>query len=669
MQCLICKFYNREGVKFCEECGAKFEIKCPACKINIPFGRNFCGECGYKLIPAEEISEQQPETDILRSGSFTKISSGDVDPIKGERKHVTVLFSDLAGYTEISEKLDPEEVKAITSRIFGNISKIVGKYDGFIEKYAGDAVMAIFGVPKVHEDDPVRAIRAAREIRKLVAAMNPDLEKKIGQPLSMHTGINTGLVVTGEVNLERGTHGVAGDTINLASRLSDLAKPGEILVSHSTYRQAAGYFSFERSEAKKVKGKAKAINVYTVLSPKERPSKTHRSHGFRAELIGRKAELAQLVEAVEKLRGGKGSVISIWGDAGTGKSRLVEDFKIGLDLNEIQWLEGHAYAYSQTIPYFLLIDFFNRTFLIEEQDPSEKVREKIEASIKHIVGHAEDVIPYIGSLYSLDYPEIINVSPEFWRPQFQKAIQAVFAALAQRAPTIIYLEDLHWADASTLEYIRFLVSAFSYQVLFICVSRPAFTLLSNHQLSAIGKSYQEIRLQDLSPSETHTMLESLLKTENIPSKLRRFVREKVEGNPFYVEEVTNSLIESKILIRDNGNWTVSRPIYGSDISSTIHGVLSARLDRLENETKRLLQQASVIGRTFFYQILKRVTDFKNDIDQTLNGLEQLDLIRTRSLKPNLDIYNLYATFDARRKEKELRGNQRQINRARLTPPN
>jgi class 3 adenylate cyclase len=225
MQCPECQFENREGVKFCEDCGAKFELECPACKANIPLGRKFCGDCGYNLTPTKKISGEKSEAESLPSSPSTKKSSSDVAPLEGERKHVTVLFSDLTGYTVMSEKLDPEEVKEITSRIFGEISKTVDKYDGFIEKYAGDAVMALFGVPRAHEDDPIRAVKAAREIHELVDAVSPEVENRIGQPIAMHTGINTGLVVTGEVDLERGTHGVAGDTINLASRLSNLAKP------------------------------------------------------------------------------------------------------------------------------------------------------------------------------------------------------------------------------------------------------------------------------------------------------------------------------------------------------------------------------------------------------------------------------------------------------------
>ena len=227
----------------------------------------------------------------------------------------------------MTEKLDPEEVKEIMDRIFGKISQVVVKYEGFIEKFVGDAVMAIFGVPKTHEDDPVRAIRAAREIHNLVKEISPSLEKTIGRPLYMHTGINTGLVVAKEIDFDKGTHGVLGDTINVASRISGLAKTDEIIVGLETYHQAEGYFNFEKLDPTKVKGKEEPIQIYKVLSPKETISKTHRLSGLRAELIGRRVEMDQLKEAVDNLKQGKSSIFSIIGDAGTGKSRLVEEFK------------------------------------------------------------------------------------------------------------------------------------------------------------------------------------------------------------------------------------------------------------------------------------------------------------------------------------------------------
>jgi class 3 adenylate cyclase len=573
-------------------------MKCPKCQFENPEGFEFCGKCGQSFREVPQVEKKVPEAGA-------------------ERKHVTVLFSDLSGYTAMSEKLDPEEVKDITSKIFREISQVIDKYDGFIEKFVGDAVMALFGVPKAHEDDPIRAIRAAREIHDLVNSESPELEKRIGQPLSMHTGINTGLVVTGAVDMKKGTHGVAGDSINLAARLCSLSKPGDIVVSPDTFLQAQGYFTFEDLGPTKVKGKTEPIEIYKVLSLKEKPSKIHRPLGLRSGLIGRTEQMAQLGEAVERLKKANGSILSLCGD-------------------KIQWREGHAFAYSQNIPYFPLIDLLSRSFQIDEGDPPERVREKIESNVKDLVGEKEGVVRYVGELFSLSYPEAEDASPEFWKAKLHEAVKSIFSALAKRAPTIICLEDLHWADPSFLALFRSMISKLEDPILFLCVHRPLFSLLSENQLSDISIPYQEIRLHDLSPSETQDMVASLLKADFVPLDLERFVKEKVEGNPFYLEEMINNLIDSETLIRDNGSWKLTRPIIEPELPSSIHGVISARLDRLEKEMKRILQEASVIGRVFLYEILRRITEIEDHIDHCLGDLEHLDLIRVKSLQPDLE---------------------------------
>jgi len=558
MKCPKCQFENREGAKFCNECGHEFELTCPECGTANRPSSKFCDECGHDLrerkeAPSIDDSEPKLHTPTPLADEILATPS----PIVGERKYVTALFSDMSGYTAMSERLDPEEVKEITGRIFGEISKTVQKYDGFIEKFIGDAVMALFGVPKVHEDDPVRAIKAAREIHDLVKAISPEFEEKIGRPLTMHTGINTGLVVTGEVDMEKGTHGVAGDTINVAARLSSLAEADQIIVGPDTHHQAEGYFAFEALEPTKVKGKEGLVRIHKVLSPKEQPSMTHRHHGLRADLIGREVELAQLREAAEKLRERKGAIFTICGETGIGKTRLVEEFKATLDLEEIQWLDGQAHAYSQNIPYFPLIDLFNRGFQIKEGDAPEKVREKIESGVESLVGKREDVIPYVGSLYALSYPEVEEVSPEFWKSRLQEAIHAILSGLAQRAPTIICLEDLHWADPSFIDLLRFVLSEFRYPALFICVYRPSISLFTSHQLSGLKAQYQEIQLHDLSLSEAQIMLGSLLKDRDIPKDLWRYIQENVGGNPFYLEEVINALIEAGALTRSTGHSSMT----------------------------------------------------------------------------------------------------------------
>ena len=629
MECPSCQTVNREEAVFCLECGAGLEINCPDCEKSIPPQAKFCDTCGLDLrqTTKSEIRAQEPVTD-----KGTQIAK----PITSERKHVTALFSDLSGYTAMSEMLDPEEVKEITGRIFDEISKIISKYDGFVEKFAGDAVMALFGATQAHEDDPVRAIKAAREIHNRVNTISPQYEERIEQPLVMHSGINTGLVVTGDIDLEKGTHGVAGDTINVAARLSALGLADDILVGPDTYFQSEGYFDFKEMEPAAVKGKAKPIRVYKVIARKEQPIKLHRLHGFKAELIGRKVEMNLLSEAVRKLVQGTGAVFSIYGTAGTGKSRLIQEFKTSLNLEEIQWLEGHAYPHSQNIPYAPLINLLARSLQIKEGDPPEEIRKKVEEGLENLIGQNQDLIPYVGSLFALSYPDIEDVSPEHWKAQLQKAVQIILAALAQSAPTIVCLEDLHWSDPSFLELIRLLIPEFRDPVLFVCVYRPLISMFTGHQINYMNMPYQEIRLQDLSISESQGMVESMLKTNTIPTELQRFLQDKVEGNPFYIEEVINSLIESDTLVRDNGSWKLTRKITEAEVSATIHGVISGRLDRLEKESKRILQEASVIGRTFFYEILNQISELKDQIDLNLRSLERLDLIRTKTLQPDLE---------------------------------
>ncbi len=392
MKCCACQTELPSEAKFCNVCGGKLEIDCPECNKPNPPGSRFCLACGQRL--ATEPPTAKPEAIA-----------------DAERKQVTALFSDLSGYTPMTERLDPEEVKEITGRLFDGVRAIVGKYDGFIEKFAGDGVLALFGVPKCHEDDAVRAVRAAREIHELVEGINPEYEARIGAHLSMHSGINTGVAVTADVDPQKGIHGVTGGVISVAARLSDIAKAGEILLGPLTQRQVEGQFVSAALGPAELKGKAERIPIYKVLSPKEQPISVHRQSGLRADLIGRNAELIQLQEAVERLKAGKGSVISVCGGPGTGKSRLVEEFKASLELDKIRWREGHAYPYAQNITFFPLIDLMNRAWKIEEGDPPATVREKVESGIERLLGKNEQVTPYVGSLYALSYPEIEDVEP------------------------------------------------------------------------------------------------------------------------------------------------------------------------------------------------------------------------------------------------------------------
>ena len=592
----------------------------------------FCHQCG-QFLPKTNGFFTHEKSSGLRLPDVEKATAP--NGVMGERKYVTVLFSDLSGYTILAQRLDPEEVKEILARLFREITKVVTKYEGFIEKYVGDAVMAVFGAIRAHEDDPIRAIRTAREIHELIGAFSSHYETQIGHALAMHSGINTGLVVTGDVDFDKGTHGIAGATLNLAARLCSLAKPGDIMVGLETYRRAIGYFNFDSQEPVQLKSVTSPIEVYKVISRIDQPKKIHRFHGLRADMIGRNPELELLKKALNRVRAGKGSLVSLCGNAGTGKSRLVEEFKSALNPEDVSWREGQCYPYARNFTYFPLIDLLSRTFAIEESDAPEIVREKIESGLDFLE-NKDDVVPYVGSLYHLKYQQLEGIGPKIWRSRLQLAILDILNTMARRAPTIICLEDLHWADPSSLELIRFLLSDFRYPALVICVYRPTLTLLSNQQIANLGESYVDIRLEDLSPAETGTMVGSLLKTEQIPADLEYFLRDKAGGNPFYLEEIINSLVETKTLVPENAHWMLSKNIGDSELSSTIHGVISARIDRLEAEMKRILQEAAVIGRAFYYEILSHITELEDSLWHHLSSLETLDLIKARSYRPAVE---------------------------------
>jgi class 3 adenylate cyclase/tetratricopeptide (TPR) repeat protein len=583
-------------------------LACPDCGSDTLPSDGFCAECGRELQSLKRTLKTQ-------------------DEVQSERKYVTALFADISGYTALGERLDPEELKDTVGPLIGEMAEVVIKYQGSIEKFAGDQIMALFGFPRAHEDDPVRAVRAATEIHQVAGEISQKVQEAIGQPLAVHIGINSGLAVTGQADFHHVTQHIAGDTINVASRLCNLAKAGETLVGQTTYTQAIGFFSFEPLQPVKVKGKSNPIQVYRLLAPKELPKKTHRVSGLRAEQIGRNKEMATLAQAVDRLLNGSGTFIAICGEAGTGKSRLIEEFKATLDLQSVNWIEGHAYNYTQNISYYPLINLINRELGIEESDTPDKVAEKLEARVAELVGPGEDVAPYLGSLLSLNYPEAAGVSPEFWKSRLHRAVQAILQAQTQKAPTVICLEDLHWADATFLDLLRSTHIQQRATAITLCTYRPPLEMFSKQEISLMGENYQEIRLHDLSLADTHRMVESVLKTDAIPEELRRYIQEKVGGNPFYLEEMLNSLIESGTMLRYHGHWQLARTIVDSDIPPTIHAVISGRIDRLEGPAKHLLQEASVIGRTVHYEILKRITEYPGVLDHSLAALEHLDLIR------------------------------------------
>ncbi len=608
-------------------------MECPHCSKDNPADARFCNGCGKSLDSIPDFARA--------AGAESEPAQSEPMPQEGERKQATVLFSDLSGYTAMNERLDPEDVRELMARLFGEVARIVEGYGGTIEKYIGDAVMAIFGVPTSHEDDPLRAVRAALDIHQAVAALSPPIEAKTGHALSMHTGINTGLVVTGRIELEAGTLGVVGDAVNLAARLSGLAGDGEVVVGQDSLSHLERYFTFDKLPSAQVKGKAEAVEGFRLSAPRDQPAATHRFAGLRSALVGRQVEFALLQRALDRLRDGKGSLLSFRGEAGSGKSRLIEEFRDNISGQDILWFMGKGHDYTRNIPYYPLKELLSQAWKIQEGDTPEQVREKLESNIRSLLADTPadpaSVIPYVGGLYALEYAEITG-SPEFLKQRLFEGMLALYQAMARKGPSVFILEDLHWADPSTLELLRHIIANFGKAAITLFTYRPPFQLFPGWDGPDEERvpGFREIDLESLSPTQTENLTLGLLEDSAPPPGLVAFIQDKAAGNPFYVEEVLTSLIESQAIVRENGIWRLAGSLDQFNVPSTVQGLIAARLDRLEPARKRLLQEAAVIGRNFLYQVLTRITGEGPDIAGDLGALERLDMIRAIVPEPDLE---------------------------------
>jgi class 3 adenylate cyclase len=546
--------------------------------------------------------------------------------ITAERRQITVFFSDLSGYTALSEQLDAEEVRSIMNGIFGRAREIVEKYGGRIDKFLGDAVMAVFGDPTVHEDDAERAVRAVLELHDAVDEMSAQIEPTIGRPIAMHTGINTGLVVTSGAEFDN----AVGDAINVAARLEDLSESGEILLGPETARLVAGAFALVDHGTHELKGKSGPVPITKVrglATVRAEPSRR------RGAFVGRHEELGVLLSAVERMRDGESSLITIRAGAGVGKTRLLSEFRSRLPA-EVQWLEGRAYAYGENIPYAAIIDLLRHAIAINEDDDPATVEAKLRASVADLVDDVDLVYAPLARLFGLAVPEAAALDRETYQHRLLESVLQMTEALACRAPTVLTLQDLHWADPSTVRLVGDLIERLETPVVAVANYRPGF------ELDVRGR--RELTLGELSPRQTGELLESLLDGVSASRELVDFIVTRSDGNPFFVEEIVNSLIETGGL-RDGGDgWRVAGDLEEMDLPTSIRGVIAARIDRLDDRRRRVLREASVVGREFLYDVVRRVTTVRGELLSSLSGLEAADLIREKAVDPDLEYFFKHA---------------------------
>jgi adenylate cyclase len=606
-------------------------MACAACGFEASPEFAFCPKCGNRLA--------SPGSSAAASGVAHAPGSSPSEAAaeEADRRPATILFADLSGFTTLSERLDPEDVRALQTDLFKEMSATLQRFDGFVEKFVGDAVMAVFGAPVAHDEDPERAVRAALSMRERVAGLSENWVQRLGQPLSLHIGINTGPVVAGHMGSNRDSaYAVTGDTVNVAARLQSKASPGEILVSHSTYLLTQHAFRFEPLGLVALKGKAESVPAYRVDDALDIPRSTRGLHelGLATPLVGRQSDLTELTAAFERMLTGRTQLVSIVGEAGAGKSRLLSAFLGELRragrLASVAVRNAACSSVGESIyavPAALLRDAYGVT----PSDPPSAVRQKIASALAALGAEqleTQRVSAFLGYVLGLETNDSRTryLEPEQLKQQIFFAALAVIERRLEHSPLLLIVEDLHWTDAASVELLRFLVDRLQDRRFMLLVShRPAAELA---QLTAGETAHTAVRLQPLSADNSDTLLAAFFgsSTQRLPDELRARIVEHAGGNPLFLEEMVRGMITDGVLVRGRHEW-IYRPVAAQvHVPRSIHGLLLARIDRLPGRARRAIQEAAVIGPVFEEQLLRQVATEPATLDEALAVLVDAGLV-------------------------------------------
>lgn len=644
MTCPSCKFDNPSAVRYCEQCGTPLELKCPRCSATVSAGARFCGTCGTQLAtpdtPSPEPLHSKRHGAYNRAGGALvpdvpghlaeKILSGRA-ALQGERRRVTVLSGDLANFTALSEKLDPEEVHRLVQRCFELVSAEIHRFEGTINQYSGDGFMALFGAPIAHEDAPRRAVHAALAIQRALGSFGKDLEKKTGLVVQMRIALNSGIVVVGRITDDlRMDYTAIGDTINLASRLQSAARPTSVVISEATERAIQGFFETVDLGELQIKGHApvRAFEVTTARLRRTRLEVT--AERGLTPLVGRDRELAALEDLFCDVRSGRGQVVFIAGEAGIGKSRLLLEFRRRLEgaADPITWVEGRCVSFGQSIPMLPLIDQLHENFGVREGDGEPELIAKIEQGMR-AMGGLEAEIPYVRYLFSADPgdPAVAAMDASARRKRLFDALRALMLRGAALRPLVLVFEDLHWCDTSTLEYLDFAMDS---------VAGARVMMILTHRIGQTdpfpSRSFHTtLNLHHLSGVQALEMATRMLGATDFPEELKTALEQKAEGVPLFVEEMTKSLVDLGFLARENGHYHVTKALQDLSVPDTMQDIIMARLDRLGDDGKRTVQLASVIGRQFVVRLLERVAGLSGKLEGLLAELKALEIIYEQGL--------------------------------------
>jgi class 3 adenylate cyclase/tetratricopeptide (TPR) repeat protein len=650
-------------MRFCGRCGAALAAQCPHCGAEAPPDFRFCGHCGKSLQetpaapgPAAEPAVYTPKhlaDKILRSRSA----------LEGERRQVTVLFADVAGFTSLAEKLDPEDVHRIINGCFERITAEVHRFEGTVNQYTGDGVMALFGAPIAHEDSARRAVHAALGIQRAIADYAATLRAERGLSLAMRVGLNTGMVVVGAIGDDlRMDYTAVGDTTNLAARMQQTARPGTVVVSETTHRAIVGFFETLDLGRLDVKGH-EPVRAWQVVRTRGARSRVAVGHerGL-TPFVGRDREVQMLLARFADVEAGHGQVVFLAGDAGIGKSRLLYEFRRRLAESDRMpsWVEGQCVSFGQSIPFLPLVDLLRKNFRIEEFDGEPEIIAKIEAGMRRM-GDLDAHVPFIRYLLSVDPGDaaVATMDAPNRRRMAFAALRALTLRGAQLRPVVLVVEDLHWMDPGSEEFLSSLMESIAgVAVMLILTYRVGYS-------PSFGSRsyYSTMMLTTLDEQEALSVARGVLGVAELPRELLGALMQKAEGVPLFIEEVAKTLLDLGVLRRDGDRLVFVGGPETIDVPETINDIIMARLDRLGDDGKRTVQLASVIGRQFIVRLLSRVSAVTRPLDGLLRELQALEIIYEQGLMPEPAYVFKHAVIQDVAYNSLLRERRRELHRA------
>lgn len=667
MICPNCQATNLENAKFCTNCGYAFAPAgtCPNCGAPVLPGAKFCYNCGYALASEAPLSIQQDQLHkFIPRELLTKLQAARSGRhMEGERRIVTMLFADVKGSTELAERLDPEEWAEIMNGAFEYLITPVFRYEGTIPRLMGDAVLAFFGAPIAHEDDPERAVRAGLEMVAGIRGYREKIRRERGLDFDVRVGINTGLVVVGGMGTDlRLEYTAMGDAINLAARMEQTAQPSTVQITANTYRLVASLVEVEPLGGIQVKGKREPVEAYRVVGLKAAPARPYGIAGVETPLVGRGKEMAALSRKVEQVSQGHGGIVCLIGEAGMGKSRLIDELRQEWEHNfpsgsPVAWHVIRSASFATSRPYGQFRQHLVEQMGISETDSSQVVREKIGGMFAHHVPELRQrAIAVYSRLFGVDDPvervpggihtpalHTPRVEGEAFKRELFDLVLSLERTWSVDGPAVQVFDDLHWVDPASAELLIFLLQLTrQIPILFICAFRPepgtpAWSLKQAGE-SEYSDRYTEIVLGPLPPQDARALISQLLSNAGQHPDLLEQILGKAEGNPLFIEEVVHALLDRGDLERapEGLRWKEKRQPGEVAIPDSLHALLLARLDRLEEDSRRTLQLASVIGRSFYYKVLKRIIEAPLEIDRELHKLQLIELIREAARLPELE---------------------------------